>query len=54
MAVLLKAYRDILVENTLPDIFLLTCTLIVSLIMIIISLFMYRRLEFTLPRVVLE
>lgn len=54
MSVLLTAYRDILMSSAAPDLFRLTGTLVFSVILILAGVLIYRKLEYTLPRVVLE
>jgi lipopolysaccharide transport system permease protein len=52
MAVILGSYRDVLMYNISPNLNLLTYVLIVSLILICICIFAFKKLEYILPRVV--
>lgn len=54
MAFLLKCYREILVENTLPDLATLSLWGVGSAITCIILLLTYKRLRYIYPRVVLQ
>jgi len=54
MAVLLQDYRDILINNKLPDIQQNIYVLLISFVLIGLCLFLYKKLDHVLPRVVLE
>ena len=54
MAVLLQDYRDVLINNQLPDLQQNLYVLIISLVLISVSAFLYKKLDHVLPRVVLE
>ncbi len=54
MAVILASYRKILVENVNPDWFLLGYVAILSLGLLALSLALYKKYEYILPRVVSE
>ncbi|QIX97179.1 ABC transporter permease [Cedecea sp. FDAARGOS_727] len=52
MAVILSSYREVLMYHNAPNIKLLAYVVIVSLILISISLYAFKKLEFIFPRVV--
>ncbi|OON35658.1 hypothetical protein BTJ39_22095 [Izhakiella australiensis] len=52
MAVILSSYRDVLMYHNAPDIKLLGYVIILSLSLISISLYAFKKLEFIFPRVV--
>ncbi|MUJ28017.1 ABC transporter permease [Aliivibrio fischeri] len=54
MAVILAAYRDILVDGITPNWIQLGYVSIFSLLSIVVAVFLYKKLEYVLPRVVLE
>ena len=54
MAVILQNYRDVLINNQLPDLQQNLYVLVISLILISVSAFLYKKLDHVLPRVVLE
>ncbi|EGQ8315342.1 ABC transporter permease [Vibrio cholerae] len=52
MAVILSSYRDILMYQTEPNLNLLTYVTVLSLAIIIVCLYAFKKLEYILPRVV--
>lgn len=54
MAVILVAYRDVLVDGIVPNYEQLGLVTLCSLILIVLATFLYKKLEYVLPRVVLE
>lgn len=54
MAVILAAFRDVLVDNIIPNYSQLGYVALLSAIFIIVSALLYKKLEYVLPRVVLE
>jgi len=54
MAILLQDYRDVLINNQLPDLQQNLYVLVISLVLISVSAFLYKKLDHALPRVVLQ
>ena len=54
MAVILASFRDVLIYNVLPNYTLLAYVAVLDFILIIFSVYLYNKLEYVLPRVVLE
>ena len=54
MAVILAAYRDVLVDGLAPNWGLLGYVFVLSSILIMLAVWLYKKLEYVLPRVVLE
>ncbi|MGD8234208.1 ABC transporter permease [Vibrio sp. TRT 1302] len=54
MAVILAAFRDVLVDGIAPNWGLLGYVFIFSFVLIVVAAWLYKRLEYVLPRVVLE
>jgi lipopolysaccharide transport system permease protein len=54
MAFLLKCYRDIFIDSTVPDMQMLSIWGIVSITACIVLMFAYKRLRYVYPRVILE
>ena len=52
MAIILSSYREILMYNNVPNIKLLSCVVVLSLMMISVALYAFKKLEFIFPRVV--
>lgn len=52
MAVMLSSYRDVLMYKTVPNLDLLLYVIILSLTIISVCLFAFKKLEYILPRVV--
>lgn len=54
MAVILRNYREVLVYNVAPNFALLAYVYMLGLILIVLALYFYKKLEYRLSRVVLE
>lgn len=54
MAVILAAFRDVLVDGIAPNWELLGYVFVLSSVLIVIAIVLYKKLEYVLPRVVLE
>jgi len=54
MAVILAAFRDVLVDGVTPNFIQLGYVGIISMLLIVIAIWLYKKLEYVLPRVVLE
>jgi len=54
MAVILTALRDVLIDGVAPNISQLTYVALFSVVLILFAVFLYKKLEYILPRVVLE
>lgn len=52
MAVILSSYREVLMYQTAPNLNLLTYVTLLSLVIIIVCLYAFKKLEYILPRVV--
>jgi lipopolysaccharide transport system permease protein len=52
MAVILQCYRDVLLNNMVPDVNSVMYVFVVSIVLIAITLLLYRKLDHVLPRVV--
>ncbi|MFV0447963.1 MAG: ABC transporter permease [Vibrio sp.] len=54
MAVILAAFRDVLVDSVIPNYEQLSFVALFSLVLIMFAVLAYKKLEYVLPRVVLE
>ncbi|MGR5177860.1 ABC transporter permease [Vibrio mediterranei] len=54
MAVILAAFRDVLVDGVVPNIIHLSYVAGFSLVLIVLAAWLYKKLEYVLPRAVLE
>lgn len=54
MAIILNSFRDVFLNHQLPNFIHLTYVTVISLGLITLACFLYRKLEYSLPRVVLD
>ncbi|EGR1023352.1 ABC transporter permease [Vibrio cholerae] len=54
IAVLIEMYRSVLIKSTVPDVVHILYVAVLASIMLLIGMFLYKKLEYRIPRVVLE